>query len=456
MTWRSIGVRLTIRYAAAFACALMLLGGGMLFAVRESLYHAIDDSLREQAVGVERFIAEHETRLNRADVKREFRAHGDYLRVIDEQGAPIYGTDSLRGLAAPKPGALAAAGRFYNVAGHGGLPLRFLSREVRVGAHRYIIQVAAPLRDLQRGLAEALGVLLPLFPLGLLLASAGGYWMSRRALAPVDEITRAAQSITADRLSERLAVPQTGDELERLSQTLNEMIARLERAFTRVSQFTSDASHELRTPLAVMRTTAEVALRARAGEQSHRESLEQITAELERTSQLVENLLLLAKADAGDGQLLREPVDLVAAVGEACAEARVLARVKCIDVEIRLPEAPIRVLGDAQALRRVFLILLDNAVKYTPVGGCCEVSVAREDGCAVGIVRDTGIGIPAEERTLIFDRFYRVDRARSRQQGGTGLGLAIGRWIVESHRGTICVDTEVDRGSEFRVRLPLA
>lgn len=456
MTWRSIGVRLTIRYAAAFACALVLLGGGMLLAVRQSLYHAIDDSLREQVVGVRRFIEEHETRLGRADIKREFRAHGDYLQVIDQQGRPIYSTDSLRELAAPDAGALGATGRFENVSGHGGVPLRFLSRNVEVGAHRYTIRVAAPLRDLQRGLGEALGVLLPLFPVVLLLASAGGYWMSRRALAPVDQITRAAQSITADRLSERLSVPGTGDELERLSQTLNDMIARLERAFARVSQFTSDASHELRTPLAVMRTTAEVALRSPAGAEDYREALEQITAELEGTSQLVENLLLIAKADAGGKQLQETPVDLVAAVGEACAEAGVLARVKGIDIDTRLPEEPISVIGDAHALRRLFLILLDNAVKYTPAGGRCIASVVREDRFAVGIVRDTGIGIPAQERALIFDRFYRVDRARSRQQGGTGLGLAIGRWIVEAHRGTICVDTEVDRGSEFRVRLPLA
>ena len=456
MRWRSIGVRLTIRYAAAFACALLLLAAGMLLVVRQSLYHAIDDSLREQVEGVRRFIEEHEARLARPETKQEFRAHGDYLQVLDQDGRALYRTDSLRGLAAPKVRALAAAGRFDNLIGHGGVPLRFLSREMEIGAHRYTIQVAAPLHDLQRGFSQALIVLLPTFPVVLLLASAGGYWMSRRALAPVDQITAAARLITADRLSQRLTVPQTGDELERLSETLNDMIARLESAFTRISQFTSDASHELRTPLAVMRTTADVALRGAADAEEYREALEQITAELERTSQLVENLLLIAKADAGDAQLQMARVDLAGCVGEACAEAGVLARVKGVEIGTRLSEEPVCVRGDSHALRRLFLILLDNAIKYTPAGGKCEVSVARAEGFAVGTVRDTGIGIPEAELARIFDRFYRVDRARSRQQGGTGLGLAIGRWIVEAHHGTICADTGADRGSVFEVRLPLA
>jgi heavy metal sensor kinase len=278
--------------------------------------------------------------------------------------------------------------------------------------------------------------------------------MSRRALAPVDELTRAARSITADRLSKRLAVPKTGDELERLAQTLNDMIERLEKAFKQISQFTSDASHELRTPLAVMRTTAEVALRSPENLDECRDALEHIVIELDRTSHLVENLLLIAKADSGEATLSLKPVDLVNAMSEACAEVSVLARVKGVEIEARLPEGPVWVNGDAHSLRRLFLILLDNAIKYTPAGGRCEATVDSGEGFAVGAVRDTGIGIAEEERAHIFDRFYRVDRARSRHQG-CGLGLAIGRWIVESHGGSISIESELDRGSLFRVELPL-
>jgi heavy metal sensor kinase len=288
----------------------------------------------------------------------------------------------------------------------------------------------------------------------LLLATAGGYFVSRRALSPVDRITQTARSISADNLSKRLEVPRTGDELERLSETLNEMIARLEAAFRKISRFTADASHELRTPLAVMRTTAEVALRAGDVEAESRSALEQILVEIERTSHLVENLLLIARADSGDARLNKHPVDIVAAVDEACSQASVLARVKGIRFETRLPAKSLFVTGDRDALRRLFLILLDNAVKYTPAGGEFEVSLAEGEGYVIGAVKDTGIGIAREDLPFIFDRFYRVDRARSREQGGAGLGLAIGRWITEAHGGSITVQSELNRGSLFKVQIP--
>jgi heavy metal sensor kinase len=298
-------------------------------------------------------------------------------------------------------------------------------------------------------------MLLPLFPVVLVLASGAGYLMSRRALAPVDRITHTARSITADSLSQRLAVPDTGDEIERLSETLNEMIARIESSFTRISRFTADASHELRTPLAVMRTTAEVALRGPQSATEQRAALEYIIAELERTSSLVENLLLMAKADSGNN-LRKEPVDVGAALREACAQAEVLARVKGVRLDARISGEPLSIMGDREAVRRLFLILLDNAVKYTPAGGVCAVSLQQADGNVVGLVKDTGLGISKEDLPFVFDRFYRVDRARSRDQGGAGLGLAIGSWIAQAHGGTIRVESELNLGSQFTVRLPAA
>jgi heavy metal sensor kinase len=318
------------------------------------------------------------------------------------------------------------------------------------------VQVAAPLADLEQGLYDSLWFLLPAFPLALMLATIGGYWMSRRALAPVDDIARVAKSITADDLGRRLTVPASRDELARLAQTFNEMIGRLESSFRRVTRFTADAAHELRTPLAVMRTTAEVALRGGSGSTNEREALEHVVAEIERTTQLVENLLLIAKADSGAAQLRREPIDLVAAVDEACTQAGVLARVKGVALAADLPERSIWVAGDGHALRRLFLILLDNAVKYTPSGGRCEVRLADNGTEVVAMVADTGIGISPADLPHVFERFYRVDRARSREQGGAGLGLAIGRWIAEAHGGGIFAESKLDGGSTFRVHLPRA
>jgi signal transduction histidine kinase len=232
------------------------------------------------------------------------------------------------------------------------------------------------------------------------------------------------------------------------------MIARLESAFDRIVRFTADAAHELRTPLAIIRTTAEVALRGRRAEAESRDVLERIVAETQRTSHLVDNLLIIANADAGQGQPGNVRANLTDAVAEACTEGAVLARAKGVAVLTHWPDTPVWVSGDAQALRRLFLILVDNAVKYTPGGGRCEVSVKEHDGFVVGTVADTGIGISGEHLPHIFDRFYRVDRARSRAQGGTGLGLAIGRWIAEAHGGSIVVKSEINSGSVFEVRLP--
>ncbi len=457
MRLRSIGARLTVRYAAAFACALVLLGAGTMLVVRENLYHAVDDSLRERVEGIRRFIEEHRTRLALPEVKDEFRAHGDYFRVDDEAGRILYQAESMRGLQPPKASRRVGAQSILDDATtRQGIPLRRLTRTVVIDGQRYTVEVATPLADFEQGLTAAVGVLLSMFPLVLLIASAGGYWLSRRALAPVDHITKAARSITSNNLSQRLSVPNTGDELERLSRTLNEMIERLERAFKRVSQFTLDASHELRTPLAVMRTTAEVALRSPEGDSDGREALEGILVELERTSELVENLLVIAKADAGDVRLQKRPVDFVQAVREACQEARVLAGAKGISLRTKLPREPVWIEGDPHSIRRLFLILLDNAIKYTPAGGHCDVAVNASGPRVVGTVCDTGIGIEESERDRIFERFYRVDSARTRRQGGTGLGLAIGRWIAEAHQGDVSVASVPGRGSVFRVELPLA
>ncbi|HVS24934.1 MAG TPA: ATP-binding protein [Gammaproteobacteria bacterium] len=454
MRFRSIGARLTLWYTTAFAVAAAALGAAIWLAVRQSLYHAVDAGLSDRVEGIGRFIEDHKTRLLLDEVKEEFRAHGDFFQVIDDEGRAVHRGAAL---ADAELAALGAddAGQFADATVNGE-PLRFLSRQVPIDGRTYTIQAAAPLGDLEGGLRTAAWLLAPAVPLALLVAAAGGYWLSRRALAPVDRITRTARLIGADNLSQRLDVPPTGDELERLSQTLNEMIERLENAFRKITRFTADASHELRTPLAVMRTTAEVALRAPQAGEEQRAALEHIVAEIERMSHLVENLLLIAKADSGAADLKKRRIDVVEAVREACSEASVLARVKGLRFDAQLPESSLWVDGDRDALRRLFLILLDNAVKYTPAGGSLAVVVGAQNGHVLGTVRDTGIGIASEHLPHVFDRFYRADGARSRADGGAGLGLAIGRWIAEVHGGRLRVESEPQRGSSFHVELPHA
>jgi signal transduction histidine kinase len=250
-------------------------------------------------------------------------------------------------------------------------------------------------------------------------------------------------------------VPQTHDELQRLSETLNSMLERLEAAFKKIIQFTADASHELRTPVAVMRTRTELSLRKPRSADEYRETLAQVHSELEKTSELVERLMLLARADYGVEALQLSTTDLREIVREVCGQGKMLSAAKEIDFRQQIQEIPLWVKADAHALRRLFLILVDNAVKYTPQGGRVDVVVGQENGFAIGEVRDTGIGIAPEDLPNVFERFYRADKARSRESGGVGLGLSIGRWIAEAHGGTIDVQSSPGGGSIFRVRLPL-
>jgi heavy metal sensor kinase len=291
-------------------------------------------------------------------------------------------------------------------------------------------------------------------PAVLVAAAAGGYAMSRRALQPVDRITRTAQVINARSLTSRLPLRGVDDELERLSETLNGMFARLEDGFRRVTQFTADASHELRTPTAVIRTTAEVTRARPRTEREYVTALDRILTESERMSRLIEDLLLLARSDADADRLTLEPMDLADVLGSACAEAEILARAAGVRLTSHMPTT-FAATGDPDALRRLFVILLDNAVKYTAPGGVIDATMQVDGAVATVDVRDTGAGIAAADVPRIFERFYRVAADRSRATGGTGLGLAIAQWIATSHDGEIRVDSELGVGSVFHVSLPV-
>jgi signal transduction histidine kinase len=263
-----------------------------------------------------------------------------------------------------------------------------------------------------------------------------------------------AKAIGTHNLADRLPLRGVDDELDRLSDTLNGMFARLDDAFRRVTQFSADASHELRTPVAIIRTTAEVTRQRPRTEAEYAAALDRILAESERTSQLIDDLLLLARADADAERLVMEPMDLAETVRETCDQGRILADASGVRFTADLPRACPAV-GEPQALRRLFLILVDNAVKYTPAGGIVNVAMTVEDGHATIDVRDTGVGIPAADAPRIFERFYRVATDRSRQTGGVGLGLAIARWIATCHGGTIALESEPGVGSVFHVILPI-
>jgi heavy metal sensor kinase len=308
--------------------------------------------------------------------------------------------------------------------------------------------------EVQSLLDEFFGTLTLLAPAILLLSVLGGWFLAKTSLHPVDEITRTAQDITASNLSRRLPVPKSNDEIGRLSETLNDMISRLESSFERIRQFTADASHELRTPLTILTGELELALRTRKSAEEYQEVLSSALQEVLRLSHVVESLLLLSRTDMGQISLHREPTNLTETLADLADAAMILGTQKNIYITFRHTE-DLFIEADRAKLYQMFLNLVDNAVKYTPEGGMISIAVHRDGSFAEVRVRDTGIGINPEHRTKIFDRFYRVDKARSRDLGGAGLGLSIVQWIVQIHGGTISVESEPGQGSTFIVCLPL-
>jgi signal transduction histidine kinase len=279
--------------------------------------------------------------------------------------------------------------------------------------------------------------------------------MSRRAIRPVDEITRAAKEISPTDLAARVVVPGTRDEIESLARTLNAMLQRIQSAFEQMKQFTADASHDLRTPIAFIQTRAEVALRKPRTDYEYREALNEIFDETRRLSGLIENLLLLARTDVATEGIKLEKINLCDVARDAGAQGKTLAESRHIEWSQNLPESSLWIRGDTDALRRLFLILIDNAIKYTPEHGSVGVGVGTLDGKAYIEVLDSGIGIAEKDLPHIFNRFYRADSARSRDSGGFGLGLSIGQWIAKAHQGTITVKTALGQGSSLQVWLPL-
>jgi heavy metal sensor kinase len=336
------------------------------------------------------------------------------------------------------------------------LQYRIAMRVVEASGQTFLVRAAIPTEPFDQALDRFRLILKETLPFLVILASLAGYWLSGRALAPVSEIIKTARNIGVQNLSGRLAVPPANDELRRLSETLNDMLARIEASVKRLTQFTADASHDLRTPVALIRTSAELSLRRSRTEDEYRETLTRILSTSEETTHLIENLLALARADAGATDLQFKRLDLVPHVEKIGKEAGILAAAKGIRFAQELPAVPVQVSADPAGIERLLLIVLENAVKYTPSGGSIDLSVSNGAGNARIEIRDTGIGIDANDLPHIFERFYRADQARSREPGGSGLGLAIALWIVQMHGGSIEAQSTLGSGSLFRISLPVA
>ncbi len=317
-----------------------------------------------------------------------------------------------------------------------------------------LIQVGTSLKAVEHTLKNLRIFLFTAIPCALILSTLGGRFMATRALKPVAEITSTAQDIAhGANLSRRIPIPEVQDEIGNLARTFNEMMNRLEKSFNQVRQFSSDASHELRTPLTVLKGQSELVLSKPRSKAEYQEVLSSNLEEINYMSRVLEDLLILSKGDEGKVSLEKEPVELSSIVEEVSRQGEIFADEKEVKIILAYLE-PVTILGDAHRLKQMVWILLHNAVKFTPSGGEIKITLQDLDDTVYFTIRDTGIGIPEQDLPKIFDRFYRVDKARSRMDGGSGLGLSICKHIVDRHHGTVDVESKLGEGTKFKIRFP--
>ena len=460
----SIGLRLTLWYLFIFAVAQCVFGIGMYVVLRHHLREIVNDSLREEMQDLRSVLQEQKPDLTLERLREEVteayaQDHaGEYLQIFTSHGETIYLSQFLaqHPLAPASEGALRAQGELGRIEDRKmeGRRFRFLNAAIEAHGRTFLVQLGTPTGEVYETLDAFRHYLLLLAPAVLLVAAFGGNWLSHRALAPVDSLTQTARTINVSNLSRRLQTPGTGDELQRLSETLNEMLARIESSVQRITEFTADASHELRTPVALIRAEAEVALGRDRTDEEYRSALQHVLGESERMTHMLEQLLSLVRADSGSESLQISEFDIAALSQEAFQSWQKIAASHNRSLTSDIPAQPVVIAGDSLALRRVLDVLLDNAVKYSTPPGEIRLALETTADRVFLRVRDNGPGLAPEEHSKIFERFYRVDKARSRQMGGAGLGLSIAQWIAQRHHGIIRVESSPGQGAEFSLELP--
>lgn len=441
----------------SFACLAWISDLGF----RRSIERTVNDASRADLESVRSLLVQHAGKPP-DEIRKELQnlsglwAGAGLLQVADDKGEVIFESPAFGSPDRALPQIQSQTATFFT-SNLDEVQYRIASMGIRTGGEVFKVRTAVPTEPFDQALDRFRAILKETLPALILLASLMSYWLSGRALRPINEIIETARQIGVRNLSTRLSVPRANGELRSMAETLNEMLERIEQSVRRITQFTADASHDLRTPLALIRSTSEFALRKPRTESEYRKALTRNLITSIETTRLVENLLALARADAGAADLKFERIDLATRLKRAAEDAAVLATDKDIQLESSGIAGPIWVRADRLAMDRVFRILLENAMKYTPRGGCVGVSSRETDSSTAEVsIRDTGIGISETDLPHIFERFYRADQARTRETGGSGLGLAIARSFLDLHGGSIEVQSQHGSGSVFLIRMPLS
>ena len=470
--------RLTVWYTVALAVTVLAFGTALYIERRQASVRELDQRLSLESDLAHRWLTQSYKVLGRIVTNSGLRPSldpaisaylepaRDYLVVADTAGQVLALSDVTRSLNGEALQRLTASLDTLPLTRHGGV----LALGPPNGKVRYLVipvddagpgigglLVATPTRQASFGPTDLLRSMLLIAPVILVSAGLIGYWLAGSSMRPVEGIMDEVDAISDGRsLHRRLAVPLSGDEMARLALTVNGMLARLEQSFASLRRFTADASHELKTPLMVLRAGVERALVHPGTPSEILQSLDETLAQINQMTEMVENLLTLARADEGRAPLSVEECDLREVVADVAETAGILGEEAGVTAVHTMPETPVCLAVDRHRIREMLLNIVTNAIKYTPRGGSLAIALEQHEDAVIFTVRDTGIGIAAGDLPHIFERFWRADPARSRtgERSGVGLGLAIAKWIAEAHGGSITVQSRPGRGTMFIIRLP--
>jgi heavy metal sensor kinase len=449
----TLRARLTLLYVSLLSLVLVLYAASTSIFLWQGLLREMDLSLDRDLETVENLIArtsDGSIAVNTGDQEGIL-----LLEIWSANGALMYQSADLKGQllgpAVRKDDPIRPATRSVRLANK--MTVRVMTRPHRLGNDTVVVRLGVSEETLRGEFSRMVGALSLGLPIALLLVGITGYFVALRALRPLDSMARRARQINAEHLNERLELENPDDELGLLGTAFNETLARLEHSFEQLKQFTADASHELRTPLTAMRSVGEVALQNGGDIRYHHDVIGSMLEEVNRLTHLVDSLLIFARADSGHLPLQRSQVGLLELATESADLLEVLAEEKKQSVEID-GDKSLTITGDRLILRQALVAIIHNAVKYSPPHGNIRVRVGADNGDALIEIHDSGPGIPPEHRGKVFERFYRVDKARTRDEGGSGLGLSIADWSVRAHGGQIELECYEQRGCTFRIRLP--
>jgi heavy metal sensor kinase len=471
MSWKIGGkfylrtdIKMALWYMLTFLISSLVICTFLYLGLRHRLLKEIDQFLLDETTEMERVLSREPQETNFLmrfeDEVMARKYYPFFFQILNPKGKPLYISRGFReiGYELGEKVLINAWNRKETSEEINSYPRKTAFRIISTPVYRdgrliEIIQLGTELHYVKRNLSHFRDNILIALPIIFVLGTLGGWILARRSLSPIGYIAAKAQSITSQNLSERLTPRGTGDEMDDLIRTINEMISRLESSFKRMAEFTADASHELKTPICAMRGEAEVLLFKERKAEEYQEGLANFIEQFDHLNQMINDLILLSKVDSTEVALKMAPLRLDLLVKDLCNFFQILAEQKNIALETGTLEE-VTVIGDKVRLQQLFTNLIDNAIKYTS-RGAIRMTVEKKEGAVAVKVVDTGMGIPEGEREKIFKRFYRMDKSRSRETGGVGLGLSIAQWIAHAHQGRIEVDSGINQGSTFTVYLPL-